>query len=32
MFTINFNLKDNLKKKDIQNIIPSAGEGSRHKV
>ncbi len=30
-FTINFNLKDNLRKKDIQNIIPSAGEGSRHK-
>ena len=30
-FLNNFKLNDNLKKKDIQNIIPSAGEGSRHR-
>ena len=30
-FLDNFKLTDNLKKEDIQNIIPSAGEGSRHK-
>ncbi len=30
-FFNNYKLKDNLKKMDIQNIIPSAGEGSRHK-
>ena len=30
-FTENYNKKDNLKRIDIQNIIPSAGEGSRHK-
>jgi NDP-sugar pyrophosphorylase family protein len=30
-FTVNHKLRDNLKLKDIQNIIPSAGEGSRHK-
>ena len=30
-FLTNFKLTDNLKKENIQNIIPSAGEGSRHK-
>ena len=30
-FLFNYKLNDKLKKIDIQNIIPSAGEGSRHK-
>ena len=30
-FTVNHNLRDDLNDFDIQNIIPSAGEGSRHK-
>ncbi len=30
-FLFNYKSKDILKKIDIQNIIPSAGEGSRHK-
>ena len=30
-FTINYKKTDKLRKQEIQNIIPSAGEGSRHK-
>ena len=30
-FTVNYKKKDTLNKQRIQNIIPSAGEGSRHK-